>query len=494
MKSYSRKQFLGLMGLGALSFTGLGRYSSLLAAPTGARTLIHVLLEGGPDFRHLMVPPPNSNPSSYGYKFWNNRITSIGRGSSANNPSSWQNIYNNYYEQITLGGPSGTTIGVLRDNNGTANANGWLRQMMKNGKVAIVNNVFHTTSRDHSHGLLITQSGVYETKAGSANAGGWGGRLISQLGNPNRLLSISNQIRPFCNTVNKERILSFTNSRNFGLNLPSVRSNGTLDINDRGLRALQGYYSNLESSIGSPSLANTPYSKFQNQRLKISNLTNSIKAALPPPAQGQRINDLYSSRMQNLFTGNARLRNQNFANQIRNLRDAFQVQDILNMRVASLNYGGWDSHKNQLTDIEPQFDDLFGIDKGFDTLFNEFGGNVFDNTTLVFSGEFGRQLKSNGDNGTDHGRANSVIVIGGQVNGGIYGEMFPAIEAANDGSGRAPFDNFNRDIEGRTIFDNVYGRICTWMGAGGGIFANGIPTELKNHTGGIENGTNMNFI
>ncbi len=35
--------------------------------------------------------------------------------------------------------------------------------------------------------------------------------------------------------------------------------------------------------------------------------------------------------------------------------------------------------------------------------------------------EFGRRVKENGSNGTDHGTASCQFVIGGRVRGGMYG-------------------------------------------------------------------------
>lgn len=459
------------LGAGALAFSGLPRWSGLQAAPNGNRTLVHILLEGGPDFRHLLVPKPSSDTKSYGYKFWNNRITTTGRGSSANNPNRWNEIFSRFYEEINLGyqdGRGGSQVfGVLKDNNGRANANGWLIAQIKAGNVAIVNNVQHSTSRDHHHSLLVLQSGNYETNAGSANAGGWGGRLVGELGAGAKLVSFTRAIRPFCNTSNKAQILSFTNSRNFGLLQPGVNTQGRLNRQDRSVRALQQYYATLGDSHFTG-----PYKKFGDQRKKIQGLTETIRSALPSPAQGENFSDVFSDRIKNLLEGDSQLNNRDFARQIANLRDAFQVQSSLGMRVASLNYGGWDSHKNQITDIEPQFDDLFGTDKGLDALTKEFSG-IMDNSVFAFTGDFGRQLKSNGDNGTDHGRGNTILLIGNKVRGGVYGEMFPELESAEDGSGKALFDQFNRDIEGRTTFDSVLGSVCTWVrGSASSVFAN----------------------
>ena len=48
-----------------------------------------------------------------------------------------------------------------------------------------------------------------------------------------------------------------------------------------------------------------------------------------------------------------------------------------------------------------------------------------DAVILVFS-EFGRRVKDNGS-GTDHGAGGAAFVIGGAVNGGMYG-AFPSLE------------------------------------------------------------------
>ena len=50
-------------------------------------------------------------------------------------------------------------------------------------------------------------------------------------------------------------------------------------------------------------------------------------------------------------------------------------------------------------------------------------GPVFDDTTIVVMSEFGRTVRQNGNNGTDHGHGNVMWVMGGQVNGGkVYAD------------------------------------------------------------------------
>jgi uncharacterized protein (DUF1501 family) len=76
-------------------------------------------------------------------------------------------------------------------------------------------------------------------------------------------------------------------------------------------------------------------------------------------------------------------------------------------------------------------------------------GDDAENITLVTMSEFGRTARQNGTGGTDHGHANVMFVLGGQVKGGkIYGK-WPGLanEQLNEG----------RDLKVTTDFRNVLG-------------------------------------
>jgi uncharacterized protein (DUF1501 family) len=155
-----------------------------------------------------------------------------------------------------------------------------------------------------------------------------------------------------------------------------------------------------------------------------------------------------------------------FFKQLLNLYDSLACNDILNMQVASLEYNGWDSHKKQIDSIEPKLEDIFGESKGFELLFEALNSqmpNALDNLVITISSEFGRQLASNGDNGTDHGRGNIMLVIGKPVKGGIYGDMFPTSEIEK-------FETPNSDIDGKTSIIYPYKSIASWMGVKEEIF------------------------
>ena len=155
------------------------------------------------------------------------------------------------------------------------------------------------------------------------------------------------------------------------------------------------------------------------------------------------------------------LSEQKLGEQIRNLYDSFACSDILSLRVASLQMGGWDTHRAQREGIEPKLEDLFGDGKALDVLYQELPVDVLDNIVFVLGGEFGRRLRANGDNGTDHGRGTSILVIGNGVRGGVYGDMFPEEELDR-------LDNTSPDITGLTSIDTIYEKVCEWVQPGSG--------------------------
>ena len=117
-----------------------------------------------------------------------------------------------------------------------------------------------------------------------------------------------------------------------------------------------------------------------------------------------------------------------FGEQIQNLYDSYASNDILGMRIASLEYSGFDTHDSQRDELESRLNDLFGTGKAFDVLLQNLPVDARANTVFAFAGEFGRQIRANGDAGTDHGEGTYVILIGEGVNGGIYGDMYPEAE------------------------------------------------------------------
>lgn len=88
---------------------------------------------------------------------------------------------------------------------------------------------------------------------------------------------------------------------------------------------------------------------------------------------------------------------------------------------------------------------------------------MFDFTT-----DFGRQLKANGDRGTDHGRGVYTILPGNDVAGGTYGEMFPEREVQPDSNGRRPLETSGADVLGLTSTEKIQAALCDRVEPGSG--------------------------
>jgi uncharacterized protein (DUF1501 family) len=85
-----------------------------------------------------------------------------------------------------------------------------------------------------------------------------------------------------------------------------------------------------------------------------------------------------------------------------------------NSRIASLSFGGWDTHNSQTKTLTEQ---LTGLSDMVLALKTGLGANW--GTTLVLAlTEFGRTARENGTGGTDHGTGGLMIAAGGALKGG----------------------------------------------------------------------------
>jgi uncharacterized protein (DUF1501 family) len=85
-------------------------------------------------------------------------------------------------------------------------------------------------------------------------------------------------------------------------------------------------------------------------------------------------------------------------------------------RIAVLSVGGWDTHSEQ-GGASGQLANLLGeLDLAIDD-FKTAAGNAWAKTVMVLATEFGRTVRINGDNGTDHGVGTVALLAGGAVNG-----------------------------------------------------------------------------
>ena len=120
------------------------------------------------------------------------------------------------------------------------------------------------------------------------------------------------------------------------------------------------------------------------------------------------------------------------ARSIRTARFGRSMQQIaqlikanVGVEVAFADIGGWDTHVNE-TGGQPANGQLANRLAEFGqslAAFYQDLGDRMDDVTVVTMSEFGRTAKENGNRGTDHGHANVMFVMGGDVRGGkVYGD------------------------------------------------------------------------
>jgi len=94
------------------------------------------------------------------------------------------------------------------------------------------------------------------------------------------------------------------------------------------------------------------------------------------------------------------------------------IKGNLNSKVYYTSQGGYDTHDNQLVIQKNKFNEL---DSAIYSFYQDLKqANLLQNVTIVVFSEFGRRVKDNG-NGTDHGTAAPMFVIGGQNRGKVIG-------------------------------------------------------------------------
>ena len=124
----------------------------------------------------------------------------------------------------------------------------------------------------------------------------------------------------------------------------------------------------------------------------------------------------------------------------------------LGVEAAFTDVGGWDTHQNQGGVNGQLADRLRDFSSSISAFWRDLGDSA-ENVTLVSMSEFGRTARQNGTGGTDHGHANAMFVLGGNVKGGkVYGR-WPGLanEQLNEG----------RDLTVTTDFRQVLGEAVT---------------------------------
>jgi uncharacterized protein (DUF1501 family) len=296
-----------------------------------------------------------------------------------------------------------------------------LKNLYDQGKVAVVQGVgYPNPNRSHFRSMDIWHSAAPDTFERS----GWLGRYVSacQCAQDNALPAIS--VGDQLNT------LFWTDTTL----VPAVASIGSFSFltdtkykNDRTfqMQTLQNIYNQAGN-----------WSQYE------SLIRRGTVQALAGSDELQRVAATYQSPVQ--YPNNNGL-----AAQLKLVAQV--INGNLGTRLFSVSMGGFDTHANQKPTQDKNFVQLGDALDAFMQDLANIGQQ--DNVVIMTFSEFGRRVKQNGSNGTDHGTAEPMFIIGNKVQGGLYG-TYPSLEDL-DSNGDLKFSSDFRSVYAGILKDVV---------------------------------------
>jgi uncharacterized protein (DUF1501 family) len=253
-------------------------------------------------------------------------------------------------------------------------------------KLAIIHSVGLTNgTRSHFEAMDLIEKGIINTKNISSTEGGWLTRLTNALSPQNAYPSISaGGILP-ASLMGSTKALSMSKPKDYQLHTDT-----------RFLGLLKNMYQG-QDLMSQTALKTVESLRFLQKKL---------------PRKGTEVID---------YQPNTKYPDDDYANELsENLKALAQMIKMdMGVQIATVDYGGWDTHENQNYHF-PRL--VEALDRAVSAFYNDLNAYHGRLNILIMS-EFGRRLKSNKSNGTDHGFGGMMMAIGNNVNGGkMYGQ------------------------------------------------------------------------
>jgi len=297
-----------------------------------------------------------------------------------------------------------------------------LKNFWDSGQLAIVEGVgYPNQSLSHFQAMDIWQT-LDLTGSGSE---GWLGKLVSgwvdQDGHPFKSLDIGVQTAQALSSISAP-VPTLSSVNTYRIYPDPVDRDG----GNARLQALMNLYNTYPRSAPYAALLDTTALNAQEGTKELSNAASQYHAAVTYP-KGP------------------------FAQGLQVLAEA--IIQGLGLRVGYVTLGGFDTH----ADEQATHDTLMQtFAEGVAAFYNDLSKHgKADNVVVMTWSEFGRRVEENGSQGTDHGTAAPMFVLGNQVSKGIYGE--PSSLTNLDDAG-----NLKYTIDFRSVYATVLDR---WLGA-----------------------------
>jgi uncharacterized protein (DUF1501 family) len=139
-----------------------------------------------------------------------------------------------------------------------------------------------------------------------------------------------------------------------------------------------------------------------------------------------------------------------FGKSLQEIAELFKAD--VGLEVAFLDSGGWDHHVNE-GGVQGQLSNLLrDLGQGIAAFQQDMGDRMAD-VVFVSMSEFGRTAHENGNRGTDHGHANCMFLMGGDIKGGKVYTRWPGMSEGQLHDGR--------DLAVTTDYRSVLGEVMT---------------------------------
>jgi len=126
--------------------------------------------------------------------------------------------------------------------------------------------------------------------------------------------------------------------------------------------------------------------------------------------------------------------NSSFGRALRSV--AVLIKNDIGIEAAQVDIGGWDTHSGQ----DPLAGSMFNTMRDFSNSLGAFYADVIAtgfSVTVVAVSEFGRNVRENGSQGTDHGRGTVMFAMGKGISGGrVLVKNWPGLARENLDSGQ----------------------------------------------------------
>ena len=167
----------------------------------------------------------------------------------------------------------------------------------------------------------------------------------------------------------------------------------------------------------------------------------------------------------------------------------------VNARFFQLSNGGYDTHSDQGAATGQHYDLHREVGDSLKVFYDDLADmGVADKVVTVVWSEFSRRIEQNG-NGTDHGSQGPMFVIGGAVNGGVYGNHPNINETDLEDDGNTRYRQ-TADPFRSTDFRDVFGTILKhWLNMTAGQITSNIliPDTLPGQYWSVANGINLDM-